>query len=80
MGEDPVCAHEPPVKLDTRPEDKKKGRDRPKWSDEATARLDAVPAFLRSMVKTGVEKYAAHRGVAVITPEVMKELKSKTAL
>jgi len=80
MGEDPLCAYEPPVKDDTHPEDKKKERDRPEWSDEATERLDAVPAFLRAMVKTGVERYALHRGVAIITPEVMKELKSKTGL
>ena len=41
------------------------------WSEEASARLGQVPAFVRGMVKRIYGEYAVERGIAEITPEVM---------
>lgn len=73
MAEDPWCVHEP------------KGGEKknppsvtvPCWSPEAEERLAKVPAFLRPMIKKGLERYASSKGIAVITPEVMAELREK---
>jgi hypothetical protein len=43
----------------------------PTWSDDAKARLDRVPGFVRGMVKKIYQDYAAERGIDQITPEVM---------
>ncbi|MEO5348466.1 MAG: radical SAM protein [Magnetococcus sp. YQC-3] len=72
MGEDPWCAFEPPEESDT-------GilPPRPEWSPEAAARLERVPFFLRSMVKSGVERYAREKGLPQITPELMMAIRSR---
>ncbi len=80
MGEDPLCAYEPPRKSGNLDIKEKKKEEKTEWSEEAIKRLDAVPPFLQTMVKTGVERYARHRGLNIITPEVMKELKGKTGM
>jgi len=70
MGEDPWCLHEPkgkPVKPKTAPA----------WSPEAEERLKNIPAFIRPMIKKGLERYASSKGINTITPELMAELKSK---
>lgn len=69
MGEDPLCAYEPKGKA-------VRGID-PVWSDDAAQRLHRVPIFLRPMVKKGVERYARHKGIGLITPEIMMELRKK---
>ncbi|MBI5237315.1 MAG: SPASM domain-containing protein, partial [Deltaproteobacteria bacterium] len=72
MGEDPWCSYVPKGPKGKKPV------SAPLWSAEAGKRLDKVPAFLRSTVKKGVERYAASKGLEEITPELMAELKGKT--
>lgn len=50
------------------------------WSDTARERLQAVPAFVRGMVKKIYGEYAAERGIAEITPEVMDQARSDLGL
>lgn len=50
-----------------------------KWSEEALERMDRIPDFVRPMVKSGVEAYAAKMGYQVITPAVLEESKSITS-
>ena len=45
------------------------------WTDEAAARFNRVPYFMRSMVKKSVEAKARERGLTSITPEFMEELR-----
>ncbi len=52
----------------------------PRWSDDAKARLDRVPGFVRGMVKRIYQDYAADRGIAEITPEVMDRARSELGL
>lgn len=72
-GEDPWCVYEPEK------EAKKEGAapSEPEWSPEAKERLAKIPSFLRPMIKKGLEKYASSKGIHVITPEVMAELRQK---
>lgn len=74
MGEDPWCVHEP--KKETSEE--KNHSSQPRWSPEAAERLAKVPAFLRPMIKKGLEGYALSKGISVITPEIMAELWQKS--
>ncbi|MBI4537354.1 MAG: radical SAM protein [candidate division NC10 bacterium] len=49
------------------------------WSAEAQARLKGIPGFARGMVVAGVERYARDRGIAVITGELMQEVRGRMA-
>lgn len=75
MGEDPWCEYEPQGKKTAKVEN---AGVQPVWTEEAKERLGKVPVFLRSMVRKGVERYAASKGLKEITPEVMSELRSRT--
>ena len=46
-----------------------------RWDDEATARFKRIPYFMQSMVKKSVEAKARERGLSVITPDFMEELR-----
>ena len=73
MGEDPWCVYEPKG-------DEKKAATQPAapaWDPEARERLEKIPAFLRPMIKKGLERYAASKGIDTITPELMAELRQK---
>lgn len=50
------------------------------WSDDARDRLANVPAFVRGMVKRIYGEYAAERGIAEITPEVMDRARQDLGL
>jgi hypothetical protein len=50
-----------------------------KWSEEALERMERIPDFVRPMIKSGIEAYAAKKGYQVITPAVVEESKSATA-
>lgn len=70
LSEDPWCSHEP----------QKEQREKtavPGWSPQALERLDRIPSFIRPMVKKGLEGYAAKRGIATITPELMQQMRKK---
>ena len=47
------------------------------WQDAARARLDAIPSFARGMVVKAVEAYARGRGDAVVTPELLAEVRNR---
>lgn len=73
MEEDPLCAYEPK-------ENEKRETPKltaPAWSAEAQERLGKIPPFLRPMIKKGLERYAASKGIELITPELMAELRQK---
>jgi DNA-directed RNA polymerase subunit RPC12/RpoP len=53
---------------------------RPRWSAEAQARLGHVPSFVRGMVKKIYADFAAERGIAEITPDVMDRARSELGL
>jgi AdoMet-dependent heme synthase len=74
MGEDPWCEYIPPPI----PENPlaPKTDNKPVWDDAARERLAKVPIFLRSMVKSGVERYARKKGLSIITPNLMQEMRS----
>ncbi|HUP52903.1 MAG TPA: PCP reductase family protein [Longimicrobiales bacterium] len=50
------------------------------WSGEASERLEAVPRFVRGMVKRIYGEYARERGIEVITPGVMDQARSDLGL
>lgn len=45
------------------------------WTEGATARLAGIPSFVRSMAKTGIERFAIERGYAEVDERVMDEAK-----
>ena len=49
----------------------------PVWTEEAQARIERIPLFVRSMVKKGVEDYAREQGYAEIDATVMNEVKGQ---
>jgi len=54
--------------------------DPPTWSAAAQERLAHVPTFVRGMVKKIYREYAAERGIAEITPQVMDRARSELGL
>jgi hypothetical protein len=51
-----------------------------RWSKTARDRLQAVPTFVRGMVKRIYGEYAVEHGIAEITPEVMDRARSDLGL
>jgi len=47
------------------------------WDEASALRLSRIPYFLRAMVKKGVERHARETGIAMITVELMEELRKK---
>ena len=47
------------------------------WDDEALKILEKVPAFVRNMAKSKIEKAAIAAGETKVTAEFMKANKSK---
>ena len=45
------------------------------WTDEAQARIERIPSFVRGMVVGAVEAYAHLQGLAEITPTTLDEVK-----
>lgn len=58
----------------------REGRGRPGWSPDARDRLARVPGFVRGMVKRIYADYAAERGIAEITPDVMDRARIELGL
>jgi hypothetical protein len=50
------------------------------WDGDAQRRLQAVPAFVRGMVKRIYADYASERGISVITPAVMDAARRELGL
>lgn len=43
------------------------------WTAGARSRLEAIPAFVRPMAKTGIEKYARDKGLAEVDEGLLDE-------
>jgi hypothetical protein len=48
----------------------------PIWTDTASERMKAIPAFVRPMARTGIERFARERGYATIDEKVLEEARS----
>lgn len=46
------------------------------WTADAEARVERIPAFIRAMARRAIERFAAERGYATITPAVMDEARA----
>lgn len=53
---------------------------RVEWSEAAASRLEAVPAFVRGMVKRIYTDYAKEKGILEITPEIMDRARADLGL
>jgi len=53
---------------------------RPRWTPEAKDRLSKVPSFVRGMVMKIYGEYAADRGIAEITPDIMDRARTELGL
>ena len=49
------------------------------WTDEARARLEAIPSFLTAMIVARVESAARDAGHGEVTPALMKEIRERAA-
>ncbi|MFB3817132.1 MAG: radical SAM protein [Candidatus Methylomirabilales bacterium] len=85
LAEDPACSYQPGayggrvIELPAHQTFGMRSEATLTWTAEAQARLEQVPGFARGMVVAGVERYARSRGVAVITPELMQEVRQRMA-
>jgi radical SAM protein with 4Fe4S-binding SPASM domain len=78
MEEDPWCVHIPdgsdviaPPVFNRHPEPVCDDGQKPVWTKEAEDRVKKVPFFVRSMVKSAIERFAVNNGCREITPELM---------
>ena len=46
------------------------------WTSEARERLEAIPAFIRPMAKSGIERFAREHGYAEVDARVLEEARS----
>jgi radical SAM protein with 4Fe4S-binding SPASM domain len=79
LAEDPGCVYEPPG---DRPLVERKSvtyGSAPStalaWSPEASERMAKIPSFVRGVVMQRVEEFARSRGLAVVTPELLGEIR-----
>jgi radical SAM protein with 4Fe4S-binding SPASM domain len=85
MAEDPACAYQPGahgghvIELPAHQTFGVRVETTLTWTAEAQARLKPIPGFARGMVVAGVERYARDRGIAVITPDLMQEVRQRVA-
>ncbi|MBI4611228.1 MAG: radical SAM protein [Candidatus Rokubacteria bacterium] len=83
LAEDPACAYQPGQhggRVIDLPAEQTFGLEvstQLVWEDAARQRLEAIPSFARGMVAKAVEAYARSTGRAVITSEVMAEVRQK---
>jgi hypothetical protein len=43
------------------------------WTTDAEGRLERIPAFIRPMARTAIERFARERGHATVDAEVMDQ-------
>ena len=43
------------------------------WTPQASARLEAIPSFVRPMARTGIERFARERGYPTVDEKVLDE-------
>ncbi|OGL15548.1 MAG: hypothetical protein A3G97_02275 [Candidatus Rokubacteria bacterium RIFCSPLOWO2_12_FULL_69_21] len=81
LAEDPACSYQPGAHGGVPAEvpaaftfGLEVSRDLP-WSEAASARLESIPSFARGMVVKAVEAHARSAGHALVTPELMAEVR-----
>ena len=47
-----------------------------RWTPEARERLESIPAFIRPMAQSGIERFARERGYAEVDARVLEEARS----
>ncbi len=52
----------------------------PIWSEAAERRLQNVPAFVRTMARQAIERYALEQGHTEITPDVMEHAREEVGI
>lgn len=79
LAEDPACVYEPPG---DRPLVERKAIGYGSaaaasltWSPEASERMAKIPSFVRGVVMQRVEDFARARGLSVVTPELLGEIR-----
>jgi radical SAM protein with 4Fe4S-binding SPASM domain len=79
LAEDPGCVYEPPG---DRPLVARKSvtygsavAPGLEWSKEASERMAKIPSFVRGVVMQRVESFARSRGLALVTPELLAEIR-----
>ena len=50
------------------------------WTEEALSRIQAIPSYVRPMVKRNIEDYARDRNLSEINEEVMDEMKGQLGM
>ena len=68
LAEDPWCVHEPS-------DGERRSAHPITWTPEATERLARIPSFIRDRIRAGLEAHARSRGLLVITPQLMAEVR-----
>ena len=85
LAEDPACTYQPGayggrvIDLPAHQTFGMRAEATLTWTTDAQARLKQVPGFARGMVVAGVERYAREHDIAVITPELMQEVRQRVA-
>jgi hypothetical protein len=51
-----------------------------RWSEEAKARIERIPSFIRPMVQRAIERYATEQGHPMITDVVMDEARARLGM
>lgn len=80
MAEDPACAYQPgtPAQASApEPTFALPSSFTIQWSEEARARLDRVPSFVRGMVVKRVEEETIKLGAPAVTPEIMQAVRER---
>ncbi len=83
MAEDPLCTHQPgrfagsPLIQIPRVEYGRPTDVEIVWDDDARDRMNKIPAFVRGMVVTAVEKSCRERGISRVTPAELDAIRSK---
>jgi hypothetical protein len=76
-GRDEAFAEPPPASVSS---EASPGTSPVQWSDAASRRLEAVPSFVRGMVKRIYADYAKEHGIHEITPEIMDRARTELGL
>jgi AdoMet-dependent heme synthase len=83
LAEDPACAYQPGahgghvIELPAEQTFGLAATPELAWEPTARARLEAIPSFARGMVTRAVEAYARRQGRAVVTPELLVEVRGQ---
>jgi radical SAM protein with 4Fe4S-binding SPASM domain len=80
LAEDPACGYEPsgeePLVLPRAVAYGSAAEQSLPWSPGAEQRMRRVPGFVRAVVTARVERYAAERGHALVTEDIIDEVRS----